>query len=124
MWRRPKRLRLWAFDLERPGQAGRHPGPAPHGGRLVCGLGGYQRLDSLKVMESGAIAVATLVTGCITVVAPTGEIVRQVPTGHPHTTNICFGGPDRRTAWATLSGSGELVTMRWPDPGLALAYEA
>ena len=62
--------RLWAFDLDSPGRLRRHNGPAPHGGRLVCGLGGYQRFDSLKVMESGAIAVATLVTGCITVISP------------------------------------------------------
>jgi gluconolactonase len=39
-----------------------------------------------------------------------------------HTTNICFGGPDLRTAYVTLSGSGRLVACDWPRPGLALNY--
>ena len=62
--------RLWAFDLEAPGRARKHPYPSPHGGRLVCGLPGYQRFDSLALDAEGNICVATLVTGCITVVAP------------------------------------------------------
>jgi gluconolactonase len=37
------------------------------------------------------------------------------------TTNICFAGDDRRTALVTLSGSGRLVALDWPRPGLALA---
>ena len=44
--------------------------------------------------------------------------------GDPHTTNICFGGPDLRTAYVTLSGVGELVALDWPEPGLRLAHEA
>jgi gluconolactonase len=39
-----------------------------------------------------------------------------------HTTNICFGGPDLRTAYITLSGSGRLVACDWPRPGLPLNY--
>ena len=35
-------------------------------------------------------------------------------------TNICFGGPDLRTAYITLSGSGRLVACDWPRPGLRL----
>src|SRR5207248_2317812 len=98
-----------AFDLVEPGKAKRHPGFAPHGGRILHGLGGYQRLDSLAVEESGNICVATLVTGCISVVSPAGALVAQVPTGDVMTTNICFGGADRKTAFITLSGKGQLV---------------
>jgi gluconolactonase len=39
-------------------------------------------------------------------------------------TNICFGGPDLKTAYLTLSGTGQLVSMPWPDPGLRLAHTA
>lgn len=115
--------RLWAFDLEEPGVATRHPFPSPHGGRLVCGLPGFQRFDSMAVEASGNICVATIISGCISVISPDGTLVRQVPTGDPVTTNICFGGPDLRTAYATLSGTGRIVTMDWPEPGLRLAYE-
>lgn len=114
--------RLWAFDIEAAGVARRHPFPSPHGGRLVCGLPGYQRFDSLAVEASGNICVATLMTGCITVISPDGEVLRQVATEDPITTNICFGGPDLRTAYITLSGTGRLVAMAWPEPGLRLAY--
>jgi gluconolactonase len=37
-------------------------------------------------------------------------------------TNICFGGPDLKTAYITLSGTGQLVAMPWPDAGLRLPY--
>jgi gluconolactonase len=37
-------------------------------------------------------------------------------------TNICFGGPDLRTAFITLQATGRLVRCSWPRPGLELAY--
>jgi gluconolactonase len=40
----------------------------------------------------------------------------------PMTTNVCFGGADRTTAFVTLSGHGRLVALEWPRPGLALAH--
>jgi len=112
--------RLWSFEIEAPGRIRKTPSPAPHGGHLVIGLGGYQRFDSLAVEASGNIAVATLVSGAVSVVSPDGRLLRQVPFPDPHVTNICFGGPDLRTAYVTLSGTGQLATMEWPEPGLAL----
>jgi gluconolactonase len=35
-------------------------------------------------------------------------------------TNLCFGGPDLCTAFITLSTTGRLVAMDWPEPGLTL----
>ena len=110
--------RLWAFDLEAPGVARRQRGWTPHGGRLVCGLPGYQRFDSLALDSAGNVCVATLNTGCISVISPNGKLLSQIATGDPVTTNICFGGPDLRTAYATLSGKGQLVTMEWERAGL------
>jgi len=116
--------RLWAFDVTQPGVVRKQGWPSPHGGRLVIGLPGFQRFDSLAVEASGNICVATLITGCISVIAPDGRLVRQVPMPDPVTTNICFGGPDLRTAYVTLSGTGQLVALDWPEPGLRLACEA
>jgi gluconolactonase len=56
------------------------------------------------------------------VVSPEGELVEFVPTDDPFTTNICWGGEDMRDAYITLSGTGRLVTCRWPRPGLKLAH--
>ena len=119
--------RLWAFDLEEAGVARKHPAPAPHGGRFIAGLGGYQMFDSLKVDAAGNICVATLVTGAITVISPDGRVLRQHMTGDPMTTNIAFGGADQATAYLTLSGLGQLIAMDWVDrdwktPGLRLNH--
>jgi gluconolactonase len=48
--------------------------------------------------------------------------LKQIPTGDIVTTNICFGGADRKTATITLAGKGEVIEMEWDRPGLALAY--
>jgi len=119
--------RIWAFDLEAPGVAKKQPFPSPHGGRFVCGLGGYQMFDSLKVDAAGNICVATLLTGAVTVIAPDGRVLRVVKFPDPSTTNVCFGGADLGTAYVTLSTTGQLVAIDWltPDwttPGLRLNY--
>jgi gluconolactonase len=76
----------------------------------------------MAVEANGNICVATLMAACISVISPAGEVVRQVPTGDPVTTNICFGGEDLKTAYITLAGTGQLVTMPWPEAGLRLNY--
>jgi gluconolactonase len=114
--------RLWAFDIEAPGVLRR---PAPHGhhsGRVICGLGGNARFDSLAVLANGNIAVATLSTGYITEIAPGGDVVQAVKMPDTYPTNICFGGADMRTAYITLSDSGRLGVMQWSSPGLKLNY--
>jgi gluconolactonase len=116
--------RLWAFDLSAPGVIIKAPFPSPHGGRLMVGLGGFQRFDSLAVDGAGNVCVATLVNGSVSVVAPDGGLIRQVPMPDMFCTNVCFGGPDLRTAYMTLSGTGQLVAMDWDGPGLRLAHEA
>lgn len=117
--------RLWAFDLEAPGVIRKQDFPSPHGGRLVAGLPGFQRFDSLAVEAHGNICVATLVTGFITVFSPGGDVVEQVEMpGDRFPTNLCFGGPGLRTAYITLAESGRLVEMPWPRPGLALHFQA
>ena len=116
--------RLIAFDIVEPGKLKHEPFPAPYGGRLVCGLPGFQRFDSLAIEASGNICVATLVTGHITVIAPSGEVVRQVKMPDVYPTNICFGGSDLRTAYISLSATGRLAAMQWPEPGLRLNFMA
>jgi gluconolactonase len=114
--------RLWAFPIEAPGILKKEPWPSPHGGRLVAGMGGYQRFDSLAVDGEGRICVATLVNGGITVISPDGRHVEHHPMPDPATTNICFGGPGLRTAYITLSWTGRLVAVDWPVAGLPLNF--
>ena len=116
--------RLVCWDVVEPGVARLLPWPAPWGGRVLAGRAGLQRFDSLAVEASGAIAVGNLAPGGIDVFAAVGSHMAFLATGDPLTTNICFGGPDRRTAYVTLGGTGRVVTLDWPRPGLPLAHEA
>ncbi len=116
--------RLWAFDIASPGVLTKRSFPSPNGGRLLYNQAGYQRYDSLAVDGDGNVCVATLMSGHITVVAPDGTLVRQVKTPDIYTTNICFGGPDLRTAYITLSGVGQLVATDWQEAGLRLNFAA
>lgn len=114
--------RLWAFELTGPGEVRREPFPSPHGGRCILGLGGYNRFDSIACDAEGNVCIATLVNGGITIVNPKDGSFRQVPMPERWVTNICFGGPDLRTAYITLSSTGKLVSMPWDTPGLALHH--
>ncbi len=91
---------------------------------LLCGLPGLQLLDSLGVDGAGNVCVATLVNGGVTVIAPNGDVLQHIATGDLLTTNICFAADGSSTAWITLSGTGRLVKMDWPYPGLKLAHSA
>lgn len=112
--------RLWQYPITGEGTVDLEPWPSPNGGRLVHGLPGYQRFDSLAVEESGNICVATLVNGGISVFAPDGELLEFHAAPEGYCTNICFGGEDRQTAFITLSGYGQLLATPWPRPGLKL----
>ncbi|MCG6203777.1 SMP-30/gluconolactonase/LRE family protein [Rhodopseudomonas sp. HC1] len=115
--------RLWAYDITAPGEVKpRDVIYRGEKGKPIAGLGGYQMFDSLAVEAGGNVCVATLVSGCISVIAPDGSLVEQVPTGDRVTTNIAFGGPDLKTAYITLSGKGELIAMDWPRGGLPLNF--
>lgn len=114
--------RLWSFPVLGPGELAKEPWPSPGGGKFVGNLAGYHRFDSMAVEANGNICVATLVSGGITVFSPAGEALEFYEASEGYCTNICFGGPDLRTAYITLSGYGTLVAVDWPRPGLKLAY--
>jgi gluconolactonase len=115
--------RCWAFRLAGPGQIESANGPyRGEKGRCLVGLGGYQMFDSLAVDAEGHVAIATLVTGAVSDVWPDGSRVDQYTLPDMMVTNVCFGGPGLRTAFATLSMGGTLVSFPWPRPGLPLNY--
>ena len=113
--------RVYAWDLEGPGKI--QPNPlSPNQGHLLAGVPGLQLFDSMAVDADGNVCVATIVNGGITVISPDGSSLDHVPMPDPITTNICFGGPDLRTAYITLSSTGRLVSTTWRTPGLKLAF--
>src|SRR4029453_12107958 len=115
--------RCWAFKLSAPGQIESANGPyRGEKGTVITGLGGYQMFDSLAVDGEGHICVATLITGAVSDIWPDGSRVDQYRLPDMMVTNVCFGGRDLRTAFATLSMGGTLVSFEWPRPGLPLNH--
>ena len=114
--------RLWAFDVVGSGELKLQGWPSPAGGRCVASLPGYGRFDSLALAASGNICVATVEGSSIAEFTPGGTLVALHPCDDRLVTNLCFGGPDRRSAFITLSYSGRLVSMSWHEPGLELHF--
>ena len=113
--------RLWAFTLEGPGQ--------PANGRVLAYIPGVPptyraSLDSLCVDGEGNILVATITNGGITSISPDGATQTFTPCGDPMTTNACFGGPDLRTLYVTVSSTGQMIAFDdWPTKGLKLHFQ-
>ena len=95
---------LLSFQIVEEGKlAPTQQGPMP--GNLIFRLAGRLFVDGLAVEESGAICVATPLNGGITCVSPNGAVIDRVELPFTLTTNICFGGADRKTAYITLGGT-------------------
>jgi len=127
--------RLYRRRVDAPGQlapsAGINVWSAIHGTELdLWTLLGqrddYAMFDSLAIEENGAICVGTLLNPGISVFDPTSGDLEHLglPPGIEDLmiTNICFAGPDLRTAYLTASQHGMLLRCSWPRPGLPLAF--
>ena len=78
-------------------------------------------LSVASVLGLSSALMATLWNGGVTVFESSGAC-DHVPFPDPVTTNICFGGADMQDAWVTCSSTGRLYKVRWPRPGLKLAF--
>jgi gluconolactonase len=114
---------VWSWEITAPGEVRNRPWPSPHGGTLVAGLPGYVRLDSLAIAASGNICVTALHSCSIVEIAPDRSHVTHHPVPDLSVTNLCFGGPNLRTACVTMSHEGQLGAMDWHEPGLRLNWQ-
>jgi len=113
--------RLWAFDIDAPGEIGNShvvatvPGAPPRN---------YAMCDSMCVDGDGNVIQATLINGGITSISPDGAKIEHYPLPDRITTNACFAGPDLRTLYVTLGSTGKLVAFdNWPTAGLRLNFQ-
>ena len=109
--------RLWVYPLAGPGVI---DPDKPR--RLLNGRQGFFMFDSLAVDANGDVCVATLVDGGITTLSAKNDKPSFVSMPDRVTTNICFGGSDLKTAFITLSSTGQLVSCPWPVGGLPLNF--
>lgn len=115
--------RLWSWPILGPGTVEKLPFPSPHGGRLVCGMPGFNRLDSLAVTASGKVCVAALHRASVVEFDPATGLYTDHVFPDTSVTNICFGGHDMRTAYVTLAHDGRLASKFWHEAGLQLNYQ-
>ncbi len=67
------------------------------------------------------------IAGGITVISAEGKILEFIELmvegkPEPLPSNLCFGGPDRKTAFITLAGTGRLVACEMAIPGKPLHF--
>ncbi|RYG12111.1 MAG: SMP-30/gluconolactonase/LRE family protein [Burkholderiales bacterium] len=74
--------------------------------------------DGLAMDEAGNLCVAHIGIGAVWLFSPAGEPVLRLQSGHGrHTTNMAFGGPDRRTLFITESETGTILQAEMDVPG-------
>jgi gluconolactonase len=112
---------VYAFDVIGPGDIDARS--LAGGGRLIGVAEAGRMLDSLAVDADGRIAVGTLgQPGGITIFDPAGAPPVFMPLPDAMVTNLCFGGPERRTAYVTLSSTGRLLAIENLARGCALNF--
>lgn len=114
--------RIWSFQLSGPGEIATRAGDEFHPGTLLHGSSGYTLFDSMAVDGEGWVCQATLMNGGVLQISPDGTASERLDLSDPMVTNLCFGGSGLRTAFITCSGTGTVVAVDWPRPGLALPF--
>jgi gluconolactonase len=123
------------WELAAPGVIKPNPNTLDGSYLLTADIPGQGTLDSMAVDEAGNVYAATMlpqgpnpaIPGGITVISPQGKIldfIELMVEGKPEPlpSNLCFGGPDRRTAFITLAGTGRLVSCEMKIPGKPLHF--
>ncbi len=90
--------------------------------QLHGGMGGP---DGIALDEEGCLIVAHTGFGSIWRLSPVAEPLLRVksPAGIS-TTNVAYGGPDRKTLFITESATGSILTAPMPAPGQLLFSHA
>lgn len=75
--------------------------------------------DGMRVDVDGNLYVTRHAKGTVAKVSPKGEVLQEIDVLGANPTNICFGGPDGRTAYVTEEKHRRIVQFRVDRPGLA-----
>jgi len=81
-------------------------------------LSGGRGPDGMALDESGGLVVAHPEMGAVWIFDHRGEPKLRVQSCRSDlVTNVCFGGPDRKSLFITDSGAGAILTARVHTPG-------
>ena len=99
---------IWAFTIA--------PGGKLTNKRLVRKFDDFG-FDGMRCDVDGNLYVTRHGKGTVVKLSAKGETIREIPVLGTHPTNICFGGPDGRTAFVTEAEQTRIVTFRVDRPG-------
>jgi gluconolactonase len=75
-------------------------------------------LDGMRSDVDGNLYITRHGKGTVVKLAPDGTVLREIRLPGAKPSNICFGGPDGRTAYVTEVEHGRLLQFRVDRPGL------
>jgi sugar lactone lactonase YvrE len=75
--------------------------------------------DGMRCDVDGNLYVTRHGHGTVVKLSPQGKVIREIDVLGAQPSNICFGGPDGRTAYVTEVTHKRLVQFRVDRPGLA-----
>jgi sugar lactone lactonase YvrE len=100
---------VWAFPIKADRSLGER--------RLVKQFDDHG-FDGMRCDVDGNLYATRHSKGTVVKLSPTGEILREIDVLGLKPSNICFGGPDGRTAYVTEVDHKRLVQFRVDRPGL------
>ena len=92
------------------------PGERAAGRLLVFRFDDFS-MDGMRVDVDGNLYITRHGKGTVAKVSPEGRLLREIRMQGSKPSNICFGGPDGRTAYVTLQDRGAIETFRVESPG-------
>lgn len=101
---------VWAFPIQSDGSLGRK--------RLIKKFDDHG-FDGMRCDADGNLYVTRHGKGTVVKLTPEGRVLKEVEVLGKFPTNICFGGPDGRTAYVTEVEHRRVVQFRVDRPGLA-----
>ncbi|MEW6306778.1 MAG: SMP-30/gluconolactonase/LRE family protein [Verrucomicrobiota bacterium] len=104
-----KQRNLWAFTITKDRTLT---------GKRLLRLFPDHGFDGMRADVDGNLYITRYGKGVVAKVSPQGEILREIDVLGESPSNICFGGPDGRTAYVTEVKHCRLVQFRADKPGL------
>lgn len=101
---------VWSFPIKEDGTLGEK--------RLLKKFPDFG-FDGMRCDVDGNLYITRYGKGTVVVLTPRGETIREIDVLGKQPSNICFGGPDGRTAYVTEVEHTRLVQFRVDKPGLA-----
>jgi sugar lactone lactonase YvrE len=102
---------IWVFDLSADGIANK---------RLLTRFSDHG-FDGMRCDTQGNLYVTRYGKGTVVKLSPDGKILQEIDVLGAKPSNICFGGPDGRTAYVTEVEHRRLVQFRVDHPGVSWA---